>query len=148
MEFIWNADDNFRRDVVKDTADPMSKVAEKLIHLKEIGEKTGAIATTRFTGFGANPRQRKADPAKRLRELVMKNEKTKKPSKKTIKGGFAPALLAVPAVTAVVSTVVSKLFDVIKEKITGHGLKIPFKYYSRKNKYVDRLREAQKRIIL
>ena len=35
---IWDADDQFKKDVVKYTADPMSKVAEKLIAIKEIGE--------------------------------------------------------------------------------------------------------------
>ena len=152
MRKIWNADDQFRKDVVEDTADPMSKVAEKLIHLKEIGEKLGTISSTRFSGFGATkPQRKKADPAKRLRELVLKNEKVKT-SKKKIKGGFLPlATLAVPAVTAVVSTVVGKLFDLIRDKFKGSGIKLPMKYYlgnTNKEKLVNRIKEAHKRIIL
>ena len=65
MRKVWDADDQSKRDVVKDTADPMSKVAEKLIVLKEIGEKTGAISSARFSGFGSTKRPKKADPAKK-----------------------------------------------------------------------------------
>ena len=67
----------------------MSKVAEKLIALKEIGEIQGLYQVSVLVEFGANKPQRKADTARRMRQLVLKHENVKMAHRK-IKCGFAP----------------------------------------------------------
>ena len=126
--------------------DPVVAVAaENLIKLKKIGEQYGILDSRKFSGFG---KKQRADPAKKLRDLVLKSDpKPKKALKQN--GGFLPAL-AVPVVASVLSTLTGKIFDLVREKIRGSGVqyKIPFKYYTNKKKFLTRLQKAQKRITL
>ena len=143
---IHGEDRIFIENVQQHRADDpiVADTAAALIRAKKFAEEHGLLDSRRFSGFGK--KQKPADPAKRLRQLVLQTEKPKKEDKKKIEGGFAP--IVVPVVTAIASTLVGKLFDTIKEKLSGNGIKLPFKYYQNKKKFIDRLIKANKRIIL
>ena len=69
MRKIWSADDKFIRDMDEDPNEPMAAVAQKLIQMKESGEKLGILPTTKFSGFVSNE-EGSVDPVARLRNIV------------------------------------------------------------------------------
>ena len=88
MQKIWQADDNFIRDMNNDHEEPMAKVAGKLIQAKETAEKLGASTT--FSGFGTSEEPENSDPVARLRLLAQQEYKAevKKRQEKGSERGF------------------------------------------------------------
>ena len=124
MNKVWQADDNFIRAMDNDYQEPMAKVAGKLIQAKETAEKLGAPTT--FSGFGTSEEEEISDPVARLRNLVEQEYKSETKHKKTQKGGFILAPLAIGAATAIGSKLAGELYDFVKKKLTsGSGIKIP-----------------------
>ena len=117
----------------------MGPIASKLIQTKENLEKAG-MDTKRFSGFGT-------DPVARLRQLARKHYnkqqrtvdkketsrfahsiRTSEPQNKLIKGGIGPlAAIAIPALGALAGKLTSDLYDFVKRKITGSGIKMNHK---------------------
>ena len=142
MKKVWKADDEFIDEMNNDNEEPMAPIAGKLIQLKQTGEKLGVLPTTKFTGFGTEEETvEKADPCKKLRELVQSEYSTKPKNncKKKQHGGVLPILpaLAVGALTAIAGKLSGDIYDFIKGKITGHGVKVPYhKTKTEKIKYL------------
>ena len=136
MKRIWQADDEFVDAMNKDTeGEPMAGIAGTLIKIKESSEKLGLPTT--FSGMGT-------DPVARLREIVEaqykdeEKEQKKKLKKKSQRGGFLPALI--PIGVAIASTLgskaVSDLYDWIKNKISGSGIKHKMNHKTLKDKKI------------
>ena len=79
--------------------------------------QSGFLDSKKYSGFGKRPRVNIVDtvndPVHRLREIAMKQNKNYEQ-----RGGFPPlAPIVVPILASMGSTLISKLFDAIKEKI-------------------------------
>ena len=125
---VWAADDKFVNQAANSKNEViMGPIASKLIQTKENLEKAG-MDTKRFSGFGT-------DPVARLRQLARKHynkqQRTvdkKEPQNKLIKGGIGPlAAIAIPALGALAGKLTSDLYDFVKRKITGSGIKMNHK---------------------
>ena len=115
MQKVWNAYDHFISAMNNDHEEPMAKVAGKLIQAKENAEKLGAPTT--FSCCGASEEPENTDPLARLRHLVKEQYKHETKHKKTQKGRFILAPIAVGAVTAIDSKIASELYDFVKKEI-------------------------------
>ena len=124
---VWAADDNFISAMNRDHEEPMSKIAGKLIRIKQTAEKLGA-PTTQFTGFGVAEEEEIIDPVARLRDLVKSEYKTEKKgkSKKLQRGGVLPLIpIAMAIGSAVAGKLAGDLYDFVKKKVTGGSYKMP-----------------------
>ena len=138
---VWAADDKFINQAANSKNEViMGPIASKLIQTKENLEKAG-MDTKRFSGFGTETCLRDtcanhaSDPVARLRQLARKHynkqQRTvdkKDPQNKLIKGGIGPlAAIAIPALGALAGKLTSDLYDFVKRKITGSGVKMNHK---------------------
>ena len=105
----------------------MGAVSSKLIAGKKKLEESGLLNTTQFSGFGASEEEEISDPVARLRNLVEQEYKSETKHKKTQKGGFILAPLAIGAATAIGSKLAGEIYDFVKKKLisSGNGVKIP-----------------------
>ena len=72
---VWKADDKFINEMERDHEEPMAPIAGKLIKTKKFLEKTGALSTKTFEGFGK-------DPAHKLRMEALKTSKKNEKQKR------------------------------------------------------------------
>ena len=97
-----------------------------------------------FSGFGAEPEQENSDPVARLRRLVNEqyNSETKKDKRKIQRGGVVPALIpiGVAIASALGSKAISDIYDWIKSKVTGSGVKVP--YHKTKRQRIEFLKDV------
>ena len=141
MKKVWEADDKFIRAMDRDTTEPMAPVAGRLIQAKEIAEKLGAPTT--FSGFGTEQEPENADPVARLRQIVSAQYKTeaKNNNRKVQRGGFLPLIpIATAVASAIAGKLASELFDFVKSKVTGSGVKVP--HYKTKRQRIEFLKEV------
>jgi len=144
MQKVWKADDEFIDEMNQDTDEPMAPIAGKLIQLKKTGEQLGVLPTTKFSGFGLDTESERSDPVYRLRQLVQEKykneEKTERKMIKSQQGGvaFLPAM-AVAAASALAAKLTDSLYDWIKGKIQGHGIKV--KHHKTKQQRIKYLKD-------
>ena len=143
MKNIWKADDQFIEKAKNSKDEPiMGPLASKLIATKEVAEKLGAPTT--FTGFGADQESESTDPVARLRSLVQQQYKSdaKNDKKKIQRGGIAPILIpiGVAIASALGSKAISDIYDWVKSKVTGSGVKVP--YHKTKAQRIQFLKEV------
>ena len=86
-----------------------------MIQTKENLEKANLLDTHKFSGFG--------DPAARLREMV--HDQYNKKKRKSQRGGILPIVAAIgtAAATALASKIVADLYELVKKKMSGSGLR-------------------------
>ena len=98
-------------------------VSSKLIAGKKKLEEMG-MDTKIYSGFGTSEEPENNDPVARLRLLDVQECKAEK--KKVQKGGFLPLIpIATAASGALAAKITSELYDFVKKKISGSGIKIP-----------------------
>jgi len=122
---IHRADEEFIEEAKHSNVQPLGNVSANIIKAKELGEKTGVLNTSTFSGLGAakvnfktksgktisfTKKPKKHDPTERLKKLAG-IEKPKK--KRRQKGGLAP--LAIGVLSAMAGTALGKLWDLVKE---------------------------------
>ncbi len=147
LKKIHNSDKEFIKDASKTGA--LGKIASGIIYSKMKAEENGIINSKTFSGMGnkvtfktKDGREiaftKKHDPTERLKKLAGVGICKNKPEKKRkINGGFAPVLI--PVLSAVAGSVASKLFDLVREKISGKGYNVDPELYKT---------DAQKRAFL
>jgi len=133
LSAVRKADDEFIKVASNSSIQPLGKISAGLIKAKEIGESTGLLSTKTFSGLGVKFRTKngkevnffkKKDPTARLKQLA------KISTPKTIKkqeGGLNPILI--PILASLAGSALSKVFDLVKEKISGKGLNVDDKLY-------------------
>ena len=144
MQKVWNADDEFIDVMDNDYNEPMAPINGKLIQLKKTGEQLGVLPTTKFSGFGLDTESERSDLTARLKALVeekYKNEEKKERKMiKSQKGGIAfLGPMAVAATSALAAKLTDSLYDWIKGKIQGHGIKV--KYHKTKQQRIKYLKD-------
>ena len=103
----------------------MGAVSSKLSAGKKKLEEM-EMDTVQYSGFGASEEPENSDPIARLRILAQQEYKAEVKHKKTQKGGFLPLVpIATAAAGALAAKITSELFDFVKKKISGSGVKIP-----------------------
>ena len=135
---VHKADDEFINAASQSNVQPLGKISAGIIKAKELAEKVGVLNTKTFSGMGnktvsfvtKNGREikfsKKHDPTARLKKLA--GVGICKPKKETKKrGGIAP--LAVGVLSALAGTALSKVWDLVRDKIEGKGFKIDNELY-------------------
>ena len=145
MRNIHRADDVFVQKAKNSRDDPiMGNISSKLIATKEVLEKSGLMDSKQFSGFGAESESENSDPCSRLRSIVQQQYKseTKKDKRKIVKhGGLGPiAMVALPALGALAGELAKDLYSLIKSKITGSGIKMP--YHKTKKQRIEFLKDV------
>jgi len=143
---IHRADDVFIQKAYDSKDEPiMGPIASKLIAGKKKLEEMG-MDTKIYSGFGTSEEPENTDPVYKLRQLVKEQYKSEIKHKKTQKGGFILAPLAIGAATAIGSKIASELYDFVKKKIisSGSGVKIP--NHKTKKEQLDFLKEFINRL--
>ena len=139
---IWKSDSIFIDKAKNSRDDPiMGAVSSKLIAGKKKLEESGLLNTTQFSGFGTHEEEENSDPVARLRNLVEQEYKSETKHKKTQKGGFILAPLAIGAATAIGSKLAGELYDFVKKKLTsGSGVKVP--YHKTRQQKIEFIKEV------
>lgn len=142
MRNIHRADDVFIHKAKNSRDDPiMGKISSKLIATKEGLEKAGLMDTKRFSGFGAEEGSENADPVARLRVLVQEQYKKDTKKDKIQKGGVLPLVpIGIAVASALAGKLSGDLYDWIKSKITGSGMKVP--YHKTKKQKIQFIKEV------
>ena len=135
---VHKADDEFINAASQSNVQPLGKISAGIIKAKELAEKVGVLDTKTFSGMGnktvsfvtKNGREikftKKHDPTARLKAIAGVGIcKPKKENKK--RGGMLPVL--VPVLSAMAGSLVSKIFDLVKEKISGSGYTVDPELY-------------------
>ena len=144
---IWRGDEVFVNKARSQRDDPIvGNIAAKMIQTKENLEKTNLLDTHRFERFGM-------DPAARLREMVhdQYNKKKKKgrshgDRSELQRGGILPIVAAIGTVaaTALAKKLVEDLYDYVKKKMSGSGLKIDHRTKNEKKQFLIEFLEKSK----
>ena len=125
---IWKADDKFIQQSSTQQDDPIvGKLASGFISTKEKLEKANLLDSNRFSGMG---KEENNDPTAKLKELINKTYKTqsKKENKKIVKGGMIPlAIVGIAIASALIGKITGEMYDVIKKRLTGKGIKMDHK---------------------
>ena len=141
LALVRKADDEFIKEASQSSVQPLGKVSAGLIKAKELGEKTGIISTKTFSGLGVRFRTKdgkevafvkKHDPTARLKKLAQVAT-----PKKKMEGGLHPVLI--PILASLAGTALGKLFDLVKEKMSGKGFSLDdtvYKTDSQKRKLI------------
>ena len=138
---VHNADEQFIREAKNSNVQPLGTISAGIIKAKEIAEKVGVLDSKTFSGMGNNKisfttksgkvvtfNKKKPDPTARLKALAGISAPKKEKSKK-MTGGFAFLPLLAPILASATGALVTKLFDVVKNKIEGNGYKIDPEIY-------------------
>ena len=149
LQQIHDEDEVFIRNVRqhRDDDPAVAKVASALITAKRFAEQHHLLDSRKFSGFGKKPRinivDEASDPVHRLRELAIKQNKKFEP--KNQRGGFAIPAFLIPILASAASTLVGKIYDTIKQKIEGKGLKLPHhKTIKQKRQYLIHIAKHSK----
>ena len=133
IALVRKAGDEFIREASQSNVQPLGKVSAGLIKAKELGEKTGLISTKTFSGLGVRFRTKdgkevafvkKHDPTARLKQLAKITAPT---PKKKMEGGLHPVLI--PILASLAGTALGKVWDLVKEKISGKGISLDDNLY-------------------
>ena len=146
---IHYADDIFINEAKNSRDDPIvGRIASNLIDKKEKLEKAGILDTKKFSGIGINESH---DPTLKLKQLInekYKNENHKTRNNKIIKhrsqtGGIIPLAALIPVGIAALGTlagkVTSDIYDFVKRKIKGSGIKMNHKSHNDKKEFLLQL---------
>jgi len=139
LSTIHESDNTFINEASKEGV--LGKVASTLMYGKMKAEQNNIISSKTFSGMGNNNKisfttksgkvvtfnKKKTDPKERLKKLAG-IVSPKKESKKKIKGGFGP--LAVGVISALAGTALGKIWDLVKEKLSGSGFTIEPSLYT------------------
>ncbi len=145
LKKIHDSDKTFIRDASKEGV--LGKIASGVMYAKMKAEENNIIDSKTFSGMGKkniafktkDGREitftRRHDPTERLKKLV--GAGICKKNDKKISGGLAPVLI--PVLSAVAGSLAGKLFDIVKEKLSGKGVVVDSDLYKT---------DAQKRAFL
>ena len=137
MANIWKGDDEFVSKAYNSKDEMiMGPIASKLIQTKESLEKNNLMDTKRFSGMGSDE---STDPVQRLRDIVKQQYKVqeKHNNKKKVNGGVFPLIpIGIAVGTAVASKLAGDLYDWLKNKISGSGIKHKMNHKTLKDKKI------------
>ena len=140
MKNIWKSDDEFTAKAKAQNDDPIDGVIDSnLIKAKKNLKQSGILPTETITGFGESN-----DTAYRLKLLASEVENESKIQKRRRKraqsGGLGPlAAFAIPILGSLAGKVISDVYDLVKKRISGAGVKMNHRAHIDKKEFIIQL---------
>ena len=138
---VHQADKEFIQEAKHSSVQPLGKISSGLIAMKSAAEKANIIDSKTFSGLGVsfktkdgkivqfNKKEKQHDPTEKLKQLAFGAGIKKRKQK-----GFFPLVpLAAAAVSGIAGSLAGKIFEIIKNKISGKGYKIDDRIFNNEN---------------